>query len=106
LKNPKATVKAAALTQHPRPAYYEKVPTAMGYSVRTDRFRYTEWRDWQTGVVTARELYDHRADPDETCNVVMNSRQATKVSECATLLEQFHPVVQPGWKPVLPTIVK
>jgi iduronate 2-sulfatase len=46
-------VKSAALTQHPRPAYYDRtekgVPDAMGYSIRTDRLRYTEWRDWESG---------------------------------------------------------
>jgi iduronate 2-sulfatase len=67
-------VKPAAFTQHPRPAYYErepaKRPAAMGVSVRTDRIRYTEWRDWTTGETIARELYDHAADPTELTNGV------------------------------------
>jgi iduronate 2-sulfatase len=65
-------VKAAAFTQHPRPAYFEreatKRPTAMGVSVRTERVRYTEWRDWTTGTPIARELYDHDVDPGELHN--------------------------------------
>jgi iduronate 2-sulfatase len=74
LDNPAASVKPAALTQHPRPAYYDRtpsgVPEAMGYSVRTDRVRYTEWRAWATGAVVARELYDHARDPAEMTNVI------------------------------------
>lgn len=73
LNDPRATVKPAAFTQHPRPAYYDREPgagpQAMGYSVRTDRVRYTEWRDWKSREVIARELYDHTADPSETKNL-------------------------------------
>ena len=50
LKDVALNVDAAAFTQHPRPAYFDrepsKRPTHMGYSVRTSRVRYTEWRDW------------------------------------------------------------
>jgi iduronate 2-sulfatase len=42
IDDPQATVKPAAYTQHPRPAYYKGEPDAMGVSVRTARFRYTE----------------------------------------------------------------
>ena len=28
-------------------------PNSMGYSIRTDRFRYTEWRDYKSGVLGA-----------------------------------------------------
>ncbi len=70
LKNPSATVKNVALTQTPRPNYPRgKMPEVMGYSIRADRFRYTEWRDFKTGQVQARELYDHEKDPGETANV-------------------------------------
>ena len=41
----------------------------MGYSLRTDQFRYTEWVRWNGSslapnwdVVYARELYDHAGD--------------------------------------------
>jgi iduronate 2-sulfatase len=50
LRDPSARVKPAAFSQFPRPAYYDREPSqtpqAMGYSVRTERARYTEWRDW------------------------------------------------------------
>ena len=72
LDDPRATVKPAAFTWHPRPAYPPNGsdPQVMGYSMRTDRYRYTEWRNYQTGMVVARELYDHRHDSAETRNVV------------------------------------
>ena len=71
LEDPSATVKRAAITQHTRPAYPSaKTPLkAMGTSMRTDRWRYTEWRDVKSGKVLARELYDHNADPRETANL-------------------------------------
>lgn len=69
LKDPKETVKPYALSQHPRPAYYKQSPEVMGYSLRSDQFRYTEWRDWKTGSVITKELYDHRVDPGESENV-------------------------------------
>lgn len=106
LKNPVATVKPAALSQHPRPAYYDrepsKTPTHMGYSVRTAGFRYTEWRDWASGATFARELYDHRADPDELRNVADDAKYTQDLKTCAAALDALHPIVRPGWKPVLP----
>lgn len=102
LTAPGASVRPAALSQHPRPAYYKGAPETMGYSIRTDRFRYTEWRDWKTGATIARELYDHEADPDETRNVATAPAQAGNLKTCANRLQQFQPIVRPGWKPVLP----
>jgi len=70
----------AALTQHPRPAYYKGQPDAMGYSLRTDRYRYTEWWDYKSGDVRARELYDHTTDPDETVNRIDEPGMAPQVA--------------------------
>lgn len=68
------SVKSAAFTQHPRPAYFDREPTgepaAMGVSVRTARVRYTEWRDWKTKNVVARELYETQHDPAELSNAI------------------------------------
>jgi iduronate 2-sulfatase len=68
--DPTATVKQVAYTQHQHPFYGAADNwQAWGYSVRTDRWRYTEWRALDDGGVRARELYDHQADPEETLNV-------------------------------------
>src|SRR5690606_16905869 len=79
LEDPDTDWPHAALTQHPRPAYYKGKPEAMGYSLRTDRYRYIEWCHWQTGEVVARELYDHEIDADETMNVADDPAYSTVV---------------------------
>ena len=57
LNDPNAKGKDFALTQTPRPNYVRgALPRVMGYSIRTERYRYTEWREFQIGVVQAREL--------------------------------------------------
>jgi iduronate 2-sulfatase len=94
LNDPAATVKPAAFTQHPRPAYFERtpasVPEAMGYSVRTPQVRYTEWRDWKTGEIIARELYEAAADPGETRNRIDAPQLAAAQCEGEKILrEQF-----------------
>jgi len=71
LEGSAAKVKDAALTQHTRPAYpsIEEPLEAMGYAMRTDQFRYVEWRSVQDGRIVAQELYDHEHDPRETVNL-------------------------------------
>lgn len=46
-------------------------PKNRGDSIRTDRWRYTEWSDG------SRELYDHSTDPAETRNLVTDPGQKT-----------------------------
>ena len=91
LKDPSKSVKQAALTQHPRPAYYTGEPEVMGYSIRTERFRYTEWRDWKTGETVGRELYDHDADPRETINRLADPACAEDIQRSAALLQGYRP---------------
>jgi len=90
LQNAEVRVKAAAMTQHPRPAYYDRSPAGqpqlMGYSVRTAAARYTEWRDWATGRTTARELYLQSDEPAELRNVVDDPAAAGVLRECVELL--------------------
>ncbi len=84
-KDPHASAKKAAYTQHPRPAYFKDAPEVMGRSVRTVRYRYTEWRDFKTGELVASELYDHERDPLETVNVAADSANADAIVECQRL---------------------
>ncbi|EMI51846.1 sulfatase [Rhodopirellula sallentina] len=53
LQNPHQEFRPFALTQYQR-------GSKMGYSMRTDRYRYTEWIHAGTKRVVARELYDHQ----------------------------------------------
>lgn len=91
LRDPSATVKAAAGTQHPRPAYFKGQPEVMGRSVRTARYRYTEWREFKTGKLVAAELYDHQVDPLETVNVVRDRSKTKDLIECRKLYAKTFP---------------
>lgn len=68
LDNPKADNDTVAVSQYPRkdPASGRSV---MGYSIRTERWRATFWRDRSDATVMATELYDEREDPHETLNL-------------------------------------
>lgn len=84
------TVRSAALTQTPRPNYLRgRQPRSMGYSIRVDGFRYTEWRNFETGEILATELYDHQTDPLETINVANQPQFAKTIASCAHQLRQL-----------------
>lgn len=89
-------VKQEAFTQHPRPAYFDRErdgrPQAMGYSVRTDRIRYTEWRDWASGATLAAELYDHATDPNELVNLASDATVDDLRADAARRLAARFPV--------------
>jgi len=89
-EDPAGSVQAAALTQHCRPAYPKpgEAPEAMGYSIRTPRFRYTEWRDYEDGSVIATELYDHENDPQEMKNVIGSKPGKREQPKLRALLDQ------------------
>lgn len=89
LENPDQIFKPAALTQTPRPNYPRgKIPNVMGYSIRTPRYRYTEWREFETNVVQARELYDHQIDFSESQNRVSDPMYSDKLTRLSTLLQE------------------
>jgi len=54
----------------------------VGRSVRTERFRYTEWNDGQMGI----ELYDHEKDPKELTNVAKDPAYAAFMTELKATL--------------------
>lgn len=83
LIDPTSRADAAAFTQHQHPFYgSSKNWKAWGYSIRTERWRYTEWRAIEDGEVMAKELYDHDRDPDETSNI------ASQHPEVVTMLSK------------------
>ena len=81
LDDPKLPWKKGAYTQVTRGGG-KKADAYMGYSVRTERFRYTEWDAGKKGM----ELYDHDADPKEHKNLAKDPQYANAVAELKTLL--------------------
>ncbi|MEM9015832.1 MAG: sulfatase-like hydrolase/transferase, partial [Verrucomicrobiota bacterium] len=91
LADPGSIVKDAAFTQHQQPFYGpESNWKAWGYSARSDRWRYTEWRSIETGGIIARELYDHENDPAESVNVA--AQHPKVVAREATRLTKLFPI--------------
>ena len=86
--------KQAAFSQFPRPYLIGPDWTEMGYTMRTEHYRYTEWLDRENNVV-ARELYDYRIAPTETVNLALRPEHAGLVRR---LSEQLHA----GWRHALP----
>ena len=54
----------------------------MGYTVRTEKWRYTEWDEGRQGT----QLYDEQADPAELRNLAADPRHAKTVNEMQRLL--------------------
>jgi iduronate 2-sulfatase len=55
----------------------------MGYSIRTSRYRYTEWAGGEEGV----ELYDYHTDPTEFQNLAMDSEYLQLVEQMQLLMQ-------------------
>jgi arylsulfatase A-like enzyme len=56
-----------------------------GYSLRTDRYRYTEWDSGAKGV----ELYDHQSDPQEFTNLAKDPAHAATVKQLSAQLKEL-----------------
>ncbi|MCY3780403.1 MAG: sulfatase [Chloroflexi bacterium] len=95
LRQPKQPWKTAAFSQFPRPWTYRGEPEVMGYSMRTERFRYTEWQDFSSGAALERELYDHSVSHAEIKNLVEDTDYMQIVAELSRQLRA-------GWKAALP----
>lgn len=87
IADPDRPGKKAAFSQYPR-------GDVMGYSMRTDRYRYTQWQD-QRGNTLNSELYDHATDPDENVNAAKDKANRQIIAE---LKQQLHD----GWRKALP----
>jgi arylsulfatase A-like enzyme len=93
LEDPARPGKTAAFSQWPRNK------NAEGFSIRTDRHRYTEWRSRsgegpRAGDVVARELYDHETDAFEAVNLA--DEQPALVAELSAKLAAGWRAAQAG----------
>ena len=89
MEDPRRPWKKAAFSQYPRPH------DIMGYSMRTDQYRYTEWQERKTGEVKERELYDLKNDPLCKESIVFKP-------ENQKLVAQLHEKMKAGWKKAKP----
>ncbi len=82
LENPEATWDHPALTQVRRGL---AASAYMGYSVRTEKWRYTEW----DGGARGEELYDEVHDPAESNNLAADPAHRSVVAEMQRLLRRI-----------------
>jgi arylsulfatase A-like enzyme len=88
LDDPGRKWKQAAFSQYPRPGH-------MGYTLRTGRYRYTEWRKNGTGQADGVELYDYEKDPEENVNLAAEKGHEELLLEMAKLMKA-------GWRGARP----
>ncbi|HEX5498756.1 MAG TPA: sulfatase-like hydrolase/transferase, partial [Thermomicrobiales bacterium] len=118
LKDPSLAGRGWAVTQVVRgggfrrlgasPAVGDDGKRFFGYSLRTPRWRYTEWDEGRQG----RELYGHDADPRELTNLATDPAQAKTIEQLSQQLRAAAqstfppsgetPAIRPGvWAPNL-----
>ncbi len=106
LKNPAAEWNYPAFTQQARtltqpgsntygmgtnlftfnPSLNDRNTTVFGRTVRTDRYRYTEWNEGIDGT----ELYDYETDPDEHINLANDRKYRKIVEEMSAILRSSY----------------
>lgn len=92
-----------AISQYPRPSIYPQQNSdkphlkdikIMGYSIRTNSLRYTEWinfnntqfkGDWNYSY--GKELYDHSCDPIESNNLHRDPKYSDIMNNLKLLLQ-------------------
>ncbi len=89
LHHPEQEFKSAAFSQYPRGK------NIIGYTMRTDRYRFTQWVNKTSNTIAATELYDHKNDSKELVNVAHEPDQANIVKELSLILAK-------GWQNARP----
>ena len=91
LEDPTAAWEKPAVTQVSRgtpTVTGDKLPKKqqwfMGYSIRNERYRYTEWDDGNKG----RQLYDYEKDPNELTNLADDARSAEVLKQMQEMLSK------------------
>jgi iduronate 2-sulfatase len=104
MSNPKLYVKKFAVSQYPRTLSTSETKergfesrNCMGYSIRTERYRYTLWLGnnfntqsaFNKKLVVGKELYDYYEDPDETVNLIGKKEHAKAAKKLDKLMVKF-----------------
>ncbi|XP_060581896.1 iduronate 2-sulfatase-like [Ruditapes philippinarum] len=102
IAQPDKPIKVASFSQYPRTVKKGngEIKT-MGYSLRTDRFRYTEWPKFEYSPefkpkwneLEGIELYDHKIDPEENVNHAYDE-------EYAVVRKLLSKILRTGWRHV------
>lgn len=79
LKKPDQPFRPYAFTMYPR-------GKTAGYSIRTDRWRYTEWFNTEKKQIVARELYDHQDTQTPASSLAGEAKHAELVSSLSETL--------------------
>jgi arylsulfatase A-like enzyme len=96
MKNPDRAWKKAAFSIWVHKKYrYDLEAQIIGYAMKTDRYRYIEWKHTKSGEIRARELYDHQVDPSENVNEISNPEYADTVKELQQIMKR-------GWRGAKP----
>ena len=90
INNPESEWKTAAYSQYLREGGWRGPDgiTYMGYTVRTEEFRYVEWFNQDTHELAARELYDHRKDHGENRNIASEPAFSATMAKMALELRK------------------
>jgi len=83
LRDPNVSDRGWAITQVTRGGN-KKGERFFGYTLRTDRYRYTEWGE---GAKEGKELYDHETDARELTNLAGDPAQSAIVTELSAKLK-------------------
>ncbi|MEM7476875.1 MAG: sulfatase [Planctomycetota bacterium] len=94
LQDPSLEWDGSAVTQVLRPG---KGSPVMGRSIRTQRWRYSEWNGGKNGS----ELYDHLVDPKEFHNLANDAAQQKRIANLRSMLES-HARATPPTSPFNP----
>ena len=119
LKNPDQQWKKGAFSQYPRPTSgLQVIPgyppfdknehgeNVMGYTMRTDKYRFTEWYSFDRttskpdyNTVWGTELYDHSTP---TINFNDENVNLAKKPEMKSTVDELRKALQAGWRDALP----
>ncbi len=91
-ENPDRLWKRAVFSQYPREI--PEIGPGMGYSMRTNRYRYTEWTADGSPYKSV-ELYDYKESPLERRNIASRPENQSLVNGLAGMLQE-------GWRASLP----
>ena len=95
VEDPDKKWKEGALSYWPESNRGNPEKVIMGYTVQTERYRYTEWIREHTGELLARDLFDHQTDPEENRSIANDPANEELMQSLSDLLDRGN-----GWKAI------